>query len=146
MARSPVPSSRNWHLQRFRILAYTKAVDKPEGVPAAPEEDPRHTLRKFKAGVFQVLANPTRIHIVECLSAGELTVSAIIEQVAIEPANASQHLSILRSKGLVVNRKVGNQVFYSLRDPLLIEVLDTMKRYFKAHLEESTSMLKGMEN
>ena len=105
----------------------------------------KEALRRFKANVFQVLGHPTRIHIVECLRDGELTVSAILDQVAVEPANASQHLSVLRSKGLVVNRKEGNQVFYSLRDPLLIEVLDTMKLYFKKHLEEAMSMLQGME-
>lgn len=111
----------------------------------SPETLHQDALRRFKADVFQVLAHPTRIHIVECLRDGELTVSAILEQVAVEPANASQHLTVLRSKGLVVNRKEGNQVFYSLRDPLLIEVLDTMKRYFKAHLEDAMAMLKGME-
>lgn len=115
------------------------------GQDASAESVQQDALRRFKADVFQVLSHPTRIHIVECLRNGELTVSKILELVAVEPANASQHLSVLRSKGLVVNRKEGNQVFYSLRDPLLIEVLDTMKRYFKAHLKEAMAMLKGME-
>jgi ArsR family transcriptional regulator len=102
------------------------------------------SLRKFKADVFQVLGHPTRIHIVECLREGERPVSAIVDEVGIEPANASQHLALLRGKGLVVNRKVGNQVFYSLRDPLLSEVLDIMRRYFKTHLEESLAILRGL--
>ena len=51
---------------------------------------------------------------------------------------------MLRSKGLVANRKEGNQVFYSLRDPMLIEVLDAMRAYFRRHLEESLAMLKEM--
>lgn len=102
-------------------------------------------LRRFKADIFQVLAHPTRIHIIECLRAGEIPVGAIIEQIGVEPANASQHLALLRSKRLVVNRKEGNQVFYSLRDPLLIDVLDTMRTYFRAHLEESLAMLAGLE-
>jgi DNA-binding transcriptional ArsR family regulator len=102
-------------------------------------------LRRFKAEVFQVLAHPTRIHIVECLRDGELSVSAILERVAVEPANLSQHLSVLRSKGLVATRKEGNQVFYALRDPLLIEVLDTMRRYFQAHLEEALAMLAQLD-
>ncbi len=42
----------------------------------------------------------------------------------------------------MVNRKEGNQVFYSLRDPVLIEVLDVLKRYFYAQLCQATSMLK----
>lgn len=104
--------------------------------------DRQDALRRFKAELFQALANPTRIHIVECLKDGEQPVSAIMERVGLEAANVSQHLAVLRSKQLVVNRKEGNQVFYSLRDPLLVEVLDTMRRYFQAHLEESLAMLK----
>ncbi len=102
-------------------------------------------LRRFKAEVFRVLAHPTRIHIVECLRDGELAVGAILERIAVEPANLSQHLSLLRAKDLVVARKEGNQVFYSLRDPLLIEVLDTMRRYFQAHLEEALAMLTQLD-
>ncbi len=114
-------------------------------MPRSQPDDQQVALRRFKADVFQVLAHPTRIHIVECLRDGEVAVGAILEQIGVEPANASQHLAVLRGKGLVVNRKEGNQVFYSLRDPLLIEVLDTMRQYFKAHLEEAMAMLRGME-
>lgn len=95
--------------------------------------------------MFQVLANPTRIHIIECLREGEWSVKSIQEQLGVEASNTSQHLAVLRSKGLVATRKEGNQVFYSLRDPLLTEVLDAMKKYFKAHLEESLAMLQGMQ-
>ena len=102
-------------------------------------------LRQFKAEVFRVLAHPTRIHVVECLRDGELSVSAILERIAVEPANLSQHLGVLRAKNLVSARKEGNQVFYSLRDPLLIEVLDTMRRYFQAHLEEALAMLTQLD-
>ena len=105
------------------------------------QRESQEALRRFKAEVFQVLAHPTRIHIIECLRDGELPVSAILEQIGIEPANASQHLAVLRGRRLVVTRKEGNQVFYSLRDPMLMEVLDTMRQYFQAHLEEALMML-----
>jgi DNA-binding transcriptional ArsR family regulator len=108
---------------------------------------PKHfeSLRKFKAGIFKVLAHPTRIHVIETLRAGELSVGAILEQVKVEPANLSQHLSVLRHSHLVVTRKDGNQVLYSLRDPLLIEVLDVMRKYFQRHFEDSIAMLRQME-
>jgi len=109
--------------------------------------DPKHfeTLRAFKAGVFKVLAHPTRIHVIETLRARELSVGQILEQVRVEPANLSQHLSLLRHNHLVVTRKEGNQVLYSLRDPLLIEVLDAMRQYFQRHFEDSIQILKQME-
>lgn len=102
------------------------------------------TLRQFKANIFQALAHPTRIAIIELLRDGELPVSAIIERLGLEPANASQHFAVLKSKNIVMNRKEGSQVFYSVRDPLLIEVLDVMRRYFQAHMEESVSMLHAL--
>jgi ArsR family transcriptional regulator len=103
------------------------------------------TLRQFKASIFQALAHPTRIAIIEVLRDGELPAGAIIERLGLEQANASQHLSILRLKQIVTSRKEGNQVFYSVRDPLLIEVLDIMRRYFQAHVEEAMSMLQQID-
>ena len=90
-------------------------------------------LRRFKAEVFQALSHPTRIAIVELLRDGPLPAGKLIEKLEIEQANASQHLAVLRSKQIVLNRKEGNQVFYSLRHPILTEVLDLMRRYFQAH-------------
>jgi len=49
---------------------------------------------------------------------------------------------VLRAKLIVVNRKVGNQVFYSLRDPVLIEVLDILRRYFYSQLTNTMNMLE----
>jgi DNA-binding transcriptional ArsR family regulator len=102
-------------------------------------------LRQFKADIFQALAHPTRIAIVEMLRDGELPAGKLIERLGLEQANASQHFSVLRAKQIVVNRKEGNQVFYSLRSPLLIEVLDIMRRYFQAHLTETMAALGEIE-
>jgi ArsR family transcriptional regulator len=99
-------------------------------------------LRQFKSEIFQALANPTRIAIVEALRDGELSAGKLIEKLGIEQANASQHLSVLRGKLIVVNRKAGNQVFYSIRDPALIEVLDILRRYFYAQLSHTVNMLE----
>jgi len=102
-------------------------------------------LRQFKASIFQALGHPTRIAMIEVLRDGELPAGVIIERLGIEQANASQHLSILRLKQIVTSRKEGNQVFYSVRDPLIIEVLDIMRRYFQAHVEEAMSLLQQID-
>lgn len=102
-------------------------------------------LRQFKADFFQALAHPTRIAIVESLRDGELSAGALIERLGIEQANASQHLAVMRAKNILVNRRVGNQVFYSVRDPLIIEVLDIMRRYFHAHVSEALATLKAID-
>jgi DNA-binding transcriptional ArsR family regulator len=102
-------------------------------------------LHRFKAEIFQALAHPTRIAIVEALRAGETSAGQLIARLSLEQANASQHFAVLRSKQIVTSRKEGNQVFYSLRDPVLVEVLDILKRYFYSHLSQTMSMLKAIQ-
>ena len=102
-------------------------------------------LRQFKADFFQALAHPTRIAIVEQLRDGELSAGALIERLGIEQANASQHLAVLRAKNILVNRRSGNQVFYSVRDPLIIDVLDIMRRYFHKHMNDILATLKSID-
>lgn len=111
-----------------------------------PALDPRHftELRQFKAGIFKVLAHPTRIHIIETLRARELPVGGILAAVPVGQANLSQHLTLLRQNHLVTTRKRGNQVLYRLRDPLLVEVLDAMRSYFQKYFTDSVAMLRRM--
>lgn len=100
------------------------------------------SLRQFKAEIFQALGHPTRVAIVEFLRSGEISVGQLCEKVGIEQANASQHLAVLRSKHIVETRKEGNQIFYRLRNPLVGEILEMMRKYFFEHMNEAMEMLK----
>ena len=101
----------------------------------------QNLLRSYKAGVFQALGHATRIAIVELLGGGELSAGAIGERLGIEQANVSQHLAILRSRQILASRKEGNQVFYSVRNPVLLKVLDIMRDYFQTNLNDTVQML-----
>jgi ArsR family transcriptional regulator len=106
----------------------------------------QESLRRFKAEIFRALAHPTRIAIVELLrDEREVPVSRIYERLGLEQANVSQHLAVLRSKQIVIGRKEGNQVFYTLRDPILGKVLDLMRHFFQAHLNEAQELLEDMK-
>ena len=68
----------------------------------------QESLRRFKADIFQALAHPTRIAILELLSDGELSAGALIENLGMEQANVSQHLAVLRTKQLVMYIRAEN--------------------------------------
>jgi ArsR family transcriptional regulator len=102
-------------------------------------------LRRFKAQLFQGLAHPTRIAIIEALREGEQPSSKLLDRLQVEQANLSQHLAVLRARHVVVNRKVGNQVYYAVRDPVLFQVLDLLRQYFNSHLTETLAMLGELE-
>jgi len=102
-------------------------------------------LRTYKANIFRALSHPTRIAILELLRDRELSARAIQEKLGLEQANLSQHLAILRSHQIVVNRKDGNQVFYSIRNPVLVQVLDLMRQYIQGSLADAVQMLGEAE-
>ena len=101
----------------------------------------QETLRTYKANIFHALSHPTRIAIIEVLRDRELSARTIQEKLGLEQANLSQHLAILRSHQIVVNRKDGNQVFYSIRNPVLVQVLDIMRQYIQGSLADAVQML-----
>ena len=93
-------------------------------------------LHRYKAEIFQALAHPTRVAIVETLAGGELSAGQLIERLGLEQANASQHLAVLRSKRVVETRRAGNQIYYALRDPVLADVLALLRDYFFSHFAD----------
>lgn len=98
-------------------------------------------LRVLKAQIFQALAHPTRIAVVDALREGALTAGALATRLGVQPANLSQHLALLRSRQVVVGHKTGNQVFYTVRDPVLFQVLDLLRQYFASHLNDTVALL-----
>jgi ArsR family transcriptional regulator len=105
----------------------------------------QNLLREYKASIFQALAHPTRVAILEVLREGEVSARTIQERLGIEQANLSQHLAILRSRQIVSHRKEGNQVFYSLRNKVLTKVMELMRQHYQAHLSEVAQMLGEIE-
>ena len=97
-------------------------------------------LRRAKAEVFQALAHPTRIAVVDALRDGEMTAGRLAALLSIEQANLSQHLAVLRGKHVVVTRRAGNQIFYTVRDRVLFQILDLLRQYFQSHLNETLAL------
>jgi len=103
-------------------------------------------ISELKAELFRVLANPGRIRILETLLAGERSVGELQPLVGLESSHLSQQLGVLRRANLVVGRKEGALVFYSLRDPLIADVLATAKALLISSLEHSERLLADMQD
>ncbi|MGB9672124.1 MAG: ArsR/SmtB family transcription factor [Candidatus Norongarragalinales archaeon] len=83
-------------------------------------------IEKFRAKVFNALADPVRLKILECLRDGEKCVCEIIPYVGIAQPLVSRHLAILKSCGIVKCRKHKNRRLYSVSDPELFRVIDVV--------------------
>lgn len=107
---------------------------------------PQQALRQFKAEFFKALAHPLRIHILDSLRDGEHSVGELRDLLGVETPNVSQQLAILRSKNLVRARKDGNNVFYSVTDPTVFQLLDDAKVIFNNHVVGLQDMLQGLSD
>ena len=102
----------------------------------------RQQLSEFKADCFKALAHPLRISILDALRDGELTVNEISLRFEVEQATASQPLAVLRNRNIVVTRKEGANVYYSVSDKSIFKLLDAAKEIFNHHLVGVRSMLE----
>ncbi len=77
------------------------------------------------AAMLKCIGHPVRLRIIELLDrTGEQNVTAIYETLGIEQAVASQHLNLMRDKGILARRRDGVNVYYRIDDPRVTQVID----------------------
>jgi len=85
-------------------------------------------LYKLKAEFFKTLGHPARIRILELLANGEHSVGELQADVGLESSHISQQLAVLRHAGVVVSRKQGNSVIYSMASPEIAELMAVARK------------------
>jgi len=103
-------------------------------------------LGRFKAEFFKALAHPLRIAVLDALRKGEVGVNELCSLLKVEQSTLSQQLSVLRSRNIVVSRKEGLNVYYSVRDATVFRLLDVAKEIFNNHLIDVKDLLSQMES
>jgi DNA-binding transcriptional ArsR family regulator len=102
-------------------------------------------LQHFKAEFFRALAHPVRIGILEVLLQGEHSVQELQEALGLEQSVVSQQLAVLRTKNIVSGRKEGTSVRYTVRDPLIGDLLTVARQIFNNHLVGSQGLLRDLQ-
>lgn len=82
---------------------------------------------RLRAQVIKAMAHPSRLMILEELAKGERCVCDLQHIVGSDMSTVSKHLAVMRSAGIVRDRKVGLQVFYSLRVPCILRFFDCVE-------------------
>jgi ArsR family transcriptional regulator len=100
-------------------------------------------IYKLHASICHTLANPKRLEIIDKLRANELSVTALAEALEISQANLSQHLALMRQRGIVTTRREGVNVFYKLSNPKIIRACDLMRQVLLEHLETAAELARG---
>ena len=113
-------------------------------LPHLPEQEAAKRRRALMPGrtveaiaeTFRILGDPTRVRILDALAGGELCVCDIAGLVGMSESAVSHQLRLLRGMRLVCPRRAGRQVFYSLDDQHIVELL----KLSVTHVQEGTHL------
>jgi len=91
-------------------------------------EDETIVVFQVQAEFCKCLSDPKRLRIIHELRGTERSVNQLAEDLGMKQSNTSQHLAILRKTGIVVPRREGNMVYYSLVNPKIAEACDLVRQ------------------
>jgi len=93
------------------------------------------------AECFRALGEPTRLRIIIALREGERNVTALADMLATSQANISKHLQILASCGFLKRRKDGLNVLYSIADPGIFTLCETVRGNIERDLDARVRLM-----
>ncbi len=96
---------------------------------------------ELKAEFLKVLAQPTRLKILECLRNGEKCICEIVPEINGEQSNVSRHISLMQKSHLVKTRRDGVRVMVKVMDPEIFNILDRVSKILKEQLKEQEELL-----
>ena len=101
-------------------------------------------LYKIHAEMCKVFSNPTRLEILNLLSGKELSVTELIEKTKLSQANISQHLSIMKNKGIVLSARKGKNIYYKLANPKIIDAFGIIREILIEKLKENGKIVENL--
>ena len=102
-------------------------------------------IYEIHAEMCKVFSNSTRLEILNLLRDEELSVTELIKKTKLSQANISQHLSIMKSKGIVVSNRNGKNIYYKLTTTKIIKAFDIIRDVLAEKLKKNGKMVKSYE-
>lgn len=98
---------------------------------------------ELKADLLKVLAQPTRLKILNFLKDGEQCVCEIFPAIGGEQPNVSRHLRLMARHGILYDRKEGVRVFYGVRDPRVFKLLEVAEAILAKQIKDRHALVLG---
>ena len=97
---------------------------------------------EVRARIIKALAHPSRLIMMDALAEGEKCVCELRDLVGSDISTVSKHLALMRDAGIVTDRKAGQQVFYSLRVPCILNFFGCVEAVMKSTAEEQMELVR----
>jgi ArsR family transcriptional regulator len=104
----------------------------------------RREVHQLHAGICQALSDPNRILILYELREGPRNVGELAETLDMSQPTVSRHLKVLRERGMVLAARERTSIYYTLKDPRVIEALNLLREVLAAILEQRTALAEEL--
>ncbi len=99
---------------------------------------------ELHASMCQTLANPVRLKILYLLQDGEKSVNELTNVLKLHQANVSQHLTILREKNIIIARREGTSIHYSIANPKVTQAMEIIRQALFENLAKQEKIAKSL--
>ncbi len=99
------------------------------------------TLFELQSEVCKTLASPKRLEIINALKEGEKTVGELVEILGVPKANVSQHLAVMRLKGILRSRREGVNIYYQIANQKVVQACTLMREVLTEQMEERSKLI-----
>ena len=101
-------------------------------------------LYKSHAEICKVFSNPTRLEILNLLRDKEMSVTGLVEKTKLSQANISQHLSIMKAKGIVTSNRQGKNIYYKITNPKIIDAFNIIREVLAEKLKGNKRIISKL--
>ena len=101
-------------------------------------------IYELQADLCKIFSNAKRLEIINALNGKEMSASELIESIGLNKANLSQHMSVLKSKGVILTRREGVNIYYRIANPKIIQACHLMREVLLEQFKEKGKMVSSL--
>jgi ArsR family transcriptional regulator len=102
------------------------------------------SIYELHADLCKIFSNAKRLEIINSMKDKEMAASELIERIGLSKANLSQHMSVLKSKGVILSRREGINIYYRIANPKIIQACHLMREVLLEQFQEKGKMVSNL--
>ena len=104
----------------------------------------KKSIFELQADICKTFSNPKRLEIINLLKEKEMSNNELMQMTGLSKVNISQHMNILKSKGVVLTRREGVVLYYRIANPKIVQACTLMREVLMEQLREKEKVVSGL--
>jgi len=103
-------------------------------------------IYELQADVCKIFSNAKRMEIISMLKDREMSAGELLEKIVLSKANLSQHMAVLKAKGVILTRREGVNIYYRIANPKIIQACNLMREVLMEQIQEKGRIVNILTN